>query len=121
MAESRTTKSLYGSMSNDIMPPQSPFNIRKLISYSEGGITSKVILKSERMNVTLFCMAAGTDLSEHTSTKEGLVYVLEGEGTFTLEGKRIPILPDVLIHMKAGAVHSLAAEEDTSFMLVLTG
>ena len=101
--------------------PQSPPNVRKMISYSEGGITSKVILKTERMNVTLFCMASGTELSEHTSTKEGLVYVLEGKGTFTLEGKEIPMLPDVLIHMKSGAVHSLEAEESTSFLLVLSG
>ena len=69
--------------------PQSPLNLRKMISYSPGGITSKVLVKTQSMNVTLFCMAAGTELSEHTSTKEGLVYVLEGKGTFTLEGKEI--------------------------------
>ncbi len=96
-------------------------NLRKLISYSEGGITSKVIVKTGTMNVTLFCMAAGTELSEHTSTKEGLVYVLEGKGTFTLEGKPLQMLPEVLIHMKSGAVHSLEVQEDTSFLLVLGG
>ena len=104
-----------------ILMPQSPLNLRKMISYSPGGITSKVLVKTQSMNVTLFCMAAGTELSEHTSTKEGLVYVLEGKGTFTLEGKEIRMLPDVLIHMNAGAVHSLEVREDTSFLLVLTG
>ena len=94
-------------------------NLRQMIFYSAGGITSKVLIKTERMNVTLFCMAAGTDLSEHTSTKEGLVHVLEGKGTFALEGKKITMEPGVLIHMKSGAVHSLEAHEDTSFLLVL--
>jgi quercetin dioxygenase-like cupin family protein len=101
--------------------PQLPLNLRKMISYSEGGITSKVLLKTGAMAVTVFCMAAGTELSEHTSTKEGLVYIMEGKGFFVLEGKRIPMLPDALIHMKTGAVHSLEAEEDTSFLPILSG
>jgi len=57
-----------------------------LISYSKGGILSKVLVKSEKVNVTLFSMARGTELSEHTSTKDALIYVIEGKGVFTLEG-----------------------------------
>ncbi len=62
-------------------------NILELISYSEGGIISKELVKGKKNNVTLFCMASGTELSEHTSTKEGIVYVLEGKGTVILEEK----------------------------------
>ena len=80
---------------------------------------SKVISKSDKVDVTLFCMAKGTELGEHTSTKEGLVYVIEGNGTFTLEGEGIPMLPGTFIHMKKKAVHSLSANKDTSFLLVL--
>jgi len=53
-----------------------PQNIKNLIEYSPNSITSKVLAKGKN-NVTLFCMAAGTELGEHTSTKEGFVYVLE--------------------------------------------
>lgn len=90
-----------------------------MISYSKGGVTSKVIIKSDVLNVTLFCMAAGTDISEHTSTKEGTVHVLEGKGIFTLTGTNIKMKPGVLFHMSASMPHSIAAYENTSFLLTL--
>jgi quercetin dioxygenase-like cupin family protein len=97
----------------------SKYYLSKLITYSKGGITSKVILKSSKLNITLFCMAAGTEMSEHTSTREGTVYVIEGDGIFMLENNSIPMKQDVLIHMKANQAHSLSAKKNTSFLLTL--
>jgi len=93
-------------------------DIKKLIAYSSEGITSKVLAKG-RINVTLFCMAAGTELGEHTSTKEGFVYVLEGDGIFLLEGRTIEMRPGIFFQMGKNAVHSLTAEKNTSFLLSL--
>lgn len=93
--------------------------ISELIEYPKQGILSKELVKSEKQNVTLFCMAKGTDMGEHTSTKEGIVYVVEGKGTFNLEGEEIQMLPGVFIHMQKKAVHSLRAKENTSFVLFL--
>lgn len=95
-----------------------PQDLKKLIAYSPGGIISKVLAKG-RNNVTLFCMAAGTEMGDHTSTKEGFVYVLEGEGTFVLEGRKIGLRPGIFFLMSKNAAHSLMAEEDTSFLLSL--
>jgi quercetin dioxygenase-like cupin family protein len=95
-------------------------NLNELISYSEGGILSKELLKSDKQNVTLFCMSEGTELSEHTSTKEGIVFVLEGKGLFNLEEEKISMQKNVLIFMKKNAVHSIKAEKNISFLLVLT-
>ena len=94
--------------------------INELIEYSEGGILSKEIIRDKNLNVTLMCMGAGTELSEHTSTKQGTVYVIEGKGVFNLEGEEIVMEPGVLIYMGADAVHSLKAEENVSFVLSLT-
>lgn len=93
-------------------------NLKELIEYPREGILSKEIIKN-KLNVTLFCMAEGTEISEHTSTKEGFVFVLEGKGVFNLEGEDIEMLPGVFISMKKNAVHSLKAEENTAFLLVL--
>ena len=93
--------------------------IRKMIGYSEHGILSKDILKNNKLNVSLFCMAKGTEISEHTSTKQGFVYVIEGKGIFNLEGEDIEMKPSVLIFMEENAVHSLKADENTSFLLFL--
>ena len=93
--------------------------IRKMIEYSEQGILSKDILKNNKLNVSLFCMAKGTEISEHTSTKQGFVYVIEGKGIFNLEGENIEMKPSVLIFMEENAVHSLKADENTAFLLFL--
>ncbi|MBT4135781.1 cupin domain-containing protein [archaeon] len=93
--------------------------INELIEYPEHGVLSKVISKNDKLNITLFCMAAGTDISEHTSTKQGFVYVVEGKGTFNLQGEDIEMIPGVFIYMNENAVHSLKAEENTTFILNL--
>lgn len=94
-------------------------NAKKLISYSEQGIVSKEIVKTDKVDATLFCMAENTAISEHTSTKEGIVFVLEGNGTFTLAVEDIVMAPGVLISMKNNAVHSIKAKENTAFILIL--
>lgn len=95
-------------------------NLNSFISYSNGGIISKVLRKTDKQNITLFSMAKGTEMTEHTSTKEGYVYVLEGDGIFTLEEEDIKMAKGVLIYMKKNAVHSLKANKNTSFLLLLT-
>ena len=94
-------------------------NIKKIIEYSRAGIISKELVKTEKSNITLFCMAKGTEMSEHTSTKEGFVFVLEGSGVFTIEGKDIKMIPSTFIFMKKNAIHALRVEENTSFILSL--
>jgi len=94
-------------------------NVNNLIEYPSDGILSKEIFKTNKLNITLFCMAKGTELSEHTSTREATVFVIEGKGVFNLEGKNIPMLPGVFIFMGSNAVHSLKAEENTTFILSL--
>ena len=96
-------------------------NIKQLIKYSRGGILSKEILKTEKYSITLFCLAADTEISEHTSTKDGFIYVLEGEGVFHLAGKDIIMQKGVLITMSANAAHSLRAKANISFLLLLVG
>ena len=95
-------------------------NMKEMIEYPTEGILSKDVLRDDKVNATLFCMAAGTEMSEHTSVKQGFVYVIEGNGIFTLEGEEIEMKPNVFIPLNKNAKHSLSAKENTSFMLVLS-
>lgn len=95
-------------------------NIKELIEYPKEGVLSKDLVRTKKNNVSLFCMAAGTEIGEHTSTKQGFIYVVEGRGIFNLEGRGIKMLPGVFIFMKENAVHSLSAEENTAFILSLS-
>ena len=94
-------------------------NIYNLIEYPSEGILSKKIIDNENTDVTLFCMAKNTKISEHTSTKAGIVYIIDGKGVFNLEGKDIKMQKDVFIFMKENSVHSLKANKNTSFLLIL--
>ncbi|MBR9680452.1 MAG: cupin domain-containing protein [Candidatus Altiarchaeota archaeon] len=64
-------------------------------------------------------MAEGTKMSEHTSTKNGVIYVIEGKGVFNLQGTDIEMKEGVFIYMKENAIHSLRADKNTSFLLTL--
>ncbi len=108
-------------MGNKIGKSKNWKDINGLIEYPKSGILSKELSKGGRMNITLFCMAKGTELSEHTSTKEGFIYILEGKGIFNLEGEKIPMQKGICIFMERDAVHSLKAEQNTSFILSLCG
>jgi quercetin dioxygenase-like cupin family protein len=95
-------------------------NLNELMQFPKEGIFSTVLAKSEIYNYTLMCLAEGTDMDEHTSTKNGVVQVLKGKGTFTLFDKEIEMKPGMFIFMPKDAPHSLKAQEDLAILLCLT-
>ncbi len=78
------------------------------------------MLKVSYCQYTLFCLAAGTDIAEHTSTRNAVVQVIEGQGTLTLEGQEINLEPGVFVFMPANAPHALKAEANLAFLLALS-
>lgn len=95
-------------------------NLNEVMEFPKDGIFSKVLAKSDSYNYTLMCLSKGTDIDEHTSTKNGVVQVLKGKGTFKLFDKEIEMKPNIFIFMPKGAPHSLKAEEDLAILLLLT-
>ena len=94
-------------------------DLNKKIKFSKGGIVSKVIAGGRKSEISLFCMARGTVMSEHTSGREATVLVLKGKGVFNLAGKDLVLSPGVLVFMPAKTRHSLAAEDNLAFLLYL--
>lgn len=108
-------------MSKTLLPLESSFlQLRSRIEYPSAGILSKIILQLPKCQYTLFCLAEGTEISEHTSTKNATVNVLEGKGILTLEGKDIPLETGVFIFMPANAPHALKATQNLAFLLTLS-
>ncbi|MFA5796973.1 MAG: cupin domain-containing protein [Candidatus Woesearchaeota archaeon] len=98
---------------------QSSKDLNTLMQFPKEGIFSTVLEKSLTANYTLMCLAKGTDIDTHTSTKAGNVLVLKGTGTFTLFNEKIAMKPGVIIFMPKDAPHSLYAKEDLAFVLTL--
>lgn len=94
-------------------------SVNKLIQYPEKGILSQVIFKSQKLEATLFCLARGTEISDHAATREALILVYEGRGEFILAGEKIEMAAGTMIHFPPNAVHSLKARENTAFLLFL--
>ncbi|GAB4353331.1 MAG: cupin domain-containing protein [Cyanophyceae cyanobacterium] len=108
-------------MSAALISPGSPFlQLTDHLIYPESGILSRVLWKSDRCQYTLFCLAAGTEISEHTAVRDGTVQVLAGSGVFTLNGEAIALAPGVFIAMAAHAPHAIAATSNLAFLLTLS-
>lgn len=95
-------------------------SLQDLIEYPQAGILSKVLVKDNNCQYTLFCLAKDTELEEHTSTRNAAINVIEGKGTLTLEGKGIALEPGMFIFMPANAPHALKALENLAFILTLS-
>jgi nitric oxide dioxygenase len=95
-------------------------NLQDLIEYPSSGILSKVLLKDNNSQHSLFCLAAGTEIDEHTSTRNAVITVVEGTGNLNLEGKDITLAPGVFVFMPANAPHAVQAQENLTFTLTLS-
>src|SRR5689334_24079459 len=89
-----------------------------LIAYQEGSVVSRVILKREKGNVTIFAFDEGQGLSEHTSPFDALVQAVEGEAEITVAGTPIELKAGDVVLLPAEKPHAVKAT--TRFKMVLT-
>ncbi|BAZ44940.1 putative globin-like protein [Chondrocystis sp. NIES-4102] len=95
-------------------------NLHDLIEYPSSGVFSKVLLKDNNTQYLLFCLAAGAEIKEHTSTRNAVITVVDGKGNLNLDGEKITLLPGVLVFMPANAPHALQTSEKLAFILTLS-
>ncbi|MDJ0901818.1 MAG: globin domain-containing protein [Xenococcus sp. MO_188.B8] len=109
-------------MNNAISTSNNSFTatLQDLIEYPTSGILSKVLLKDKNSQYSLFCLAAGTEIDQHTSTRNAFITVVEGTGNLNLEGKDITLTPGVFVFMPANAPHAVQAQENLAFVLALS-
>lgn len=94
--------------------------LKDKIEYAETGVLSKVLQKAPYCQYLLFCLSAGTDIAKHTSTRNAVIHVIEGQGTLILEERHITLEPGVFVFMPVNASHALAAESNLAFLLTLS-
>ena len=90
-----------------------------LIGYQEGAIISRVILKAEAGNVTLFAFDAGQELSEHTTPFDALVHVLDGEAEIRISGQPFHLKTGEAILMPADQPHAVKATKPFKMLLTM--
>lgn len=92
--------------------------VGELVSYQDGAVVSRIILKRETGNVTLFAFDTGQELSEHTTPYDALVQVVDGEATITIAGRPYLVRAGDMIIMPAHQPHALKAV--SRFKMLLT-
>jgi quercetin dioxygenase-like cupin family protein len=89
-----------------------------LVSYQDGAVVSRIVVKRETGNVTLFAFDAGQELSEHTTPYDALVQVVDGEAEITVAGRPYRLRGGDMIVMPAHQPHALKAV--SRFKMLLT-
>ena len=88
------------------------------ISYAEGAIVSKTIIKQAKGNVSLFAFDQGEGLSEHTAPFDALVQVIDGAAEIVIDQQPHQLTTGQSIIMPANIPQALMAK--AKFKMVLT-
>jgi quercetin dioxygenase-like cupin family protein len=90
-----------------------------LVSYQDGSVVSRQLIKVKTGNVTLFAFDAGQELSEHTTPFDALVQVVEGEAEITISGSPHRLKEGETIIMPANQPHAVKAVERFKMLLTM--
>ncbi|MDO9129854.1 MAG: cupin domain-containing protein [Anaerolineales bacterium] len=100
-------------------PTAQILSLADLISYQEGAIVSRVILKAEAGNVTFFAFDEGQELSQHTAPFDALVHVLDGEVEIKISGQPFQLKTGEAIIMPANDPHAVKATRKFKMLLTM--
>lgn len=96
------------------------FALKDLVPYSAGRIINRNLIDTEKVHFAVLSLAKGTSLPEHAAPRDALLFGLDGEGQITREGKTYTLKAGENFAMKKGDRHSVKAEKDFKFALLLT-
>jgi quercetin dioxygenase-like cupin family protein len=96
-----------------------PVTLAELISYQDGSVVSRTLMKRNGGTVTLFAFDKGQSLSEHTAPFDALVQVLDGEAELVIGGKSIRTGAGLTILMPANIPHAVHAPHRFKMLLVM--
>lgn len=100
------------------MPAAEVVGIAGLVSYQDGSVISRTLLKRTTGTITLFAFDEGEGLSEHSAAFDALVHVLEGEADIMISGKMLRTHATEAVLLPANQPHSVKAI--SRFKMLLT-
>ena len=95
------------------------FSLAESITYADGAIVSKVLLKNDQGNLTLFAFDKGEMLSEHTAPFDAMVQLLDGKAEIIIDKKSHILVVGESIIMPANITHALIAIEKFKMLLTM--
>lgn len=96
-----------------------PHKTATLVSYQEGSVVSREIVRTPKTTITAFAFAKGQGLSEHTTPFTAFVQILEGEATISVNGKAHLVKEGEALIMPANSPHALKATQQFKMLLTM--
>jgi quercetin dioxygenase-like cupin family protein len=100
------------------MPAAQALPLVELVSYQDGAIVSRTLVKQNGGTITLFAFDRGQALSEHTAPFDALVQVLDGEGEVVIGGTPLRLGAGQSVLMPKNIAHAVNAV--SRFKMLLT-
>lgn len=104
---------------NKSFPKAEKFTLSDKVNYAEGSVVSKIIIRNDKGNITLFAFDKGEFLSEHTAPFDAIVHVLDGKGEVIINGQSFELFTGESIIMPANIAHSVHATEKFKMLLTM--
>ena len=100
-------------------PKAEKFSFTDSVTYADDSIVSKILLRNEMGNVTLFAFDKGEMLSEHTAPFDAIVQVLDGSVEIEIDHKPHILVTGESIIMPANIPHAVTAFEKFKMLLIM--
>ena len=100
-------------------PKAEKFSFNDSVTYADGSIVSKILLRNEKGNITLFAFDKGEMLSEHTAPYDAILQVLDGKTEVTIDGKKNTLTVGESIIMPANIPHAVTALDKFKMLLIM--
>ncbi len=98
---------------------EKPVDLAGLVSYQDGSVVSREVVRKDTGTVTVFGFDVGQGLSEHTAPFDALVVVLDGQGRFRIDQTWVDVPKGSLLVLPANHPHAVMAQERFKMLLVM--
>lgn len=95
------------------------YSLIALLDYQDGSIVSRTIVKKPAGNVTLFAFDSGQGLSEHKTSFDALVVILEGVLNITVGGETLKPEAGEAVNLPANIPHSILSHSRSKMLLIM--
>jgi len=93
--------------------------LTELAAFQDESIVSRILLKTSGGSITAFAFAEGEGLSEHSTPREALFVVTEGEAIVTIAETVHMVRTGEVLRLPASVPHAVHAPVDVRVLLVI--
>ncbi|MCF6359319.1 MAG: cupin domain-containing protein [Cyclobacteriaceae bacterium] len=82
------------------------------------GLTVEKLLKNESCEAIMISIEAGHSLPKHSTPKEALLLMHQGEAVYTMQGEDTVLTPGITFKIPTDLEHSIIAKKDSIVFVI---